>query len=70
MRTRNLRDMARLLLLGEEFIDGADGPEHLGLGHLVVVDRGPVIDPGPGEQGVGVDDVGGGADRLPYSAPR
>ena len=60
MRTRSLRDMVRLVLLREEFIDAADGPEHLGLGHLMVVHRGPVIDPGPGHEGVGIDDVGGG----------
>ncbi len=59
-----------LALLGEKFIDGADGPEHLGLGHLVVIHRGPVIDPGPGQEGLGVDDVGGGARRFLYTALR
>ncbi len=53
---------------GRRFIDAADGPEHLGLGHLMVVHGGPVIDPGPGQEGIGVDDVGGGARRFPYSA--
>ena len=49
------------LLLGKKGVNGPHGPEHLGLGHLVVVEGGVIVDPGPGQQGLGVDDVGGGA---------
>ena len=49
------------LFLGEEGVNGPHGPEQLGLGHLVVVEGGLIVDPGPGQQGLGVDNVGGGA---------